>query len=642
MSDSAQQLSFSIVNTQMTVESMRDSGYKSTTHALAELIDNSIEAGATAIELFGVSRRNSQTGRFTLSELAVLDNGEGMDADALRGSLRYGYGTRRGRDGIGRFGLGLPNSSMSQAKRVDVWSWQTGVPNALHTRLSISEVEAGAREIPEAELVPIPSIYHDASRLGFVDSGTLVVWSELDRVEWKQVSTTFRHTETLLGRIYRRFLASTSDRLHREDKRTDIGQRRSITCIPITVDERGPHVSEPDVTEVRPNDPLYLMGGTSCPEMYGAGRMFVELDASPFVVPIKYRGRDYDIRVRASYARAHVRDSLDAEARWPAEWDGKDAGHAPWGKHADQNLGISLMRAHREIQLDDSWVSGDDPRERWWTIEVDFPTALDEVFGVTNNKQGTMTFQRLARWDWRRDALPGEQSSGDVRRRMEEEGDHRVHLLDLRKQILSAIALMRARVKQSRQKRKGHVLDEDQKADRKASAAVKRRADEGHQGESDRAGDAGTEEERRKAQEESLVEKHHLDREDALRQIDETIRAGNRVRWIQSPQSNAAFFDVDSLPNVIQVALNTNHPVHSHLYDIMHVDVEGLSDEDMRERLARSAAAFRILIYAWARYEEEQTERARRRVRDARVEWGKYAEEFFDEEDDSEGPTDLV
>ena len=31
-----------------------------------------------------------------------------------------------------------------------------------------------------------------------------------------------------------------------------------------------------------------------------------------------------------------------------------------------------------------------------------------------------------------------------------------------------------------------------------------------------------------------------------------------------------------------------------------------------------------------------------RQVRDARVEWGKYAEEFFDEEDDSIPPTDLV
>ena len=45
-----------------------------------------------------------------------------------------------------------------------------------------------------------------------------------------------------------------------------------------------------------------------------------------------------------------------------------------------------------------------------------FRRPLDEVFGVTNNKQGTMTFQRLARYDWQREAMPGEDSSGDVRR----------------------------------------------------------------------------------------------------------------------------------------------------------------------------------------------------------------------------------
>ena len=508
MIDSDRQPSFSMVDTRMTVEAMRDSGYKSTTHALAELIDNSIEGGATTIEIFGVNRRDSHTGRFTLKELAVLDNGEGMDALVLRGSLRYGHGTRRMRQGIGRFGLGLPNSSMSQARRVDVWSWRSGATNALHTYLSIDDVEKGAREIPEPELHTVPDMYRRLSLNGFGDSGTLVVWSDLDRVEWKQASTTFRHTETLLGRIYRRFLAQLSERLRSDDPGSDeIGPRRTITCIPVRDDGETIEAQESDIVEVRPNDPLYLMTGTSCPEEFGSGPMFMELEGSPFSVPVSYKGQQYEVHVRASYARAHVRDSNDPGADWPEEWAGRDAGHTPWGKHADHNMGVSLMRAHREIQLDDSWVSGDDPRERWWTVEVDFPTALDEVFGVTNNKQGTMTFQRLARYDWRREVLPDEESSGDVRRRMEEDGDHRVHLLDLRRQIEKAIELMRPRVRQTRQRRGSrHVLDEDQKADAKATAAIKRRIEEGHEGESDRAGESGTEEEHKEVQVESLVE----------------------------------------------------------------------------------------------------------------------------------------
>ena len=360
MNQSELQLSFSIIDPKMTVEAMRDSGYKSTTHALAELIDNSIESGATAIEVFGLSRQDERTGRFTLNQLAVLDNGDGMDHDTLRGSLRYGHGTRHERRGIGRFGLGLPNSSMSQAKKLDVWSWQSGITNALHTLLSIDGVKRGISEIQKPELKPIPGAYRTASRNVFGDSGTLVVWSDLDRVEWKQVSTTFKHTEILLGRIYRRFLAKESERLHSEDSREpEIGSRRSITLVPIQDNDGEIEIQDEDIVKIRPNDPLYLMTGTSCPEDFGPGPMFTELAGSPFDVPVVYKGDTHQVRIRASYARTHVRDSAAIDADWPEEWKGKDAGHAPWGKHADQNIGVSLIRAHREIQLDDSWVSGE-------------------------------------------------------------------------------------------------------------------------------------------------------------------------------------------------------------------------------------------------------------------------------------------
>ena len=99
---------------------------------------------------------------------------------------------------------------------------------------------------------------------------------------------------------------------------------------------------------------------------------------------------------------------------------------------------------------------------------MDFPAELDEVFGVTNNKQGTMTFQRLGRYDWQREALPGETYAGDVRRRMEEDGDQRLHLLELREQVNRIITSLRNRAGLSTQPREGrHLLDEDQKADAK-------------------------------------------------------------------------------------------------------------------------------------------------------------------------------
>lgn len=640
-------LDFSIIDATMTVQAMRDSGYKSTTHALAELIDNSIESRADSIEVFGLSRFDTRTNRRRLQELAVLDNGDGMDRNTLRGALRYGQGTRRARRGIGRFGIGLPNSSMSQARRLDVWSWRSGPTNAFHTYLDLDEVENGATEIPDPRRSTVPDRYLQSSRIPPGDSGTLVIWSDLDRVEWTRASTTFKHTENLLGRIYRRFLSKESERLHPQDDRGhEIGLRRSITLIPIDENEGDIEVHSDDVVEVRPNDPLYLMSDTSCPEEFGDGPMFMELPgSSPTTVPVTYKGQRHDVRMRASYARPHVRDPAKPGAAWPERWQGQDAGNAPWGKHAAQNSGVSLMRAHREIQLDDSWVSHDDPRERWWTIEVDFPTALDEVFGVTNNKQGTMTFQRLAAFDWQREALDGEESIGDVRRRMEADGDPRVWLLHVQEQIRRFRKAMRPRVREARQKR-GHDSDastEESIANAKATAAIRRRKQEGHQGDSDKAAETGTPTDHKERQVDSLVQKHHLDRDDALQRVDETIRSGSLVRWIQSAQQSPAFFDVEPLPNVVQVAFNTNHPVHSHLWGIMHpyLATDATLDE-IQERLDKAAMAFRVLVYSWARFEEEQTAGQRRAVRNARYEWGKYAEEFFEDDDETPPPTDLA
>lgn len=637
------QQAFSIINVPMTVSAMRDNGYKSTTHALAELIDNSIEANATHIELFGLSQfsRVGQRQSVRLKELAVLDNGDGMDADILRGSLRYGIGTKRSRKGIGRFGLGLPNSSMSQARRVEVWSWRSGASNALYTWLSIDDVEKGMQEIPIPQIKPVPDIYRDESLKGLQTTGTLVVWSDLDRVQWTRASTVFKHTENFIGRMYRRFLTPPSVRLHPEDTRhNEIGSQRNITLIPIELRQNDVQVIRDDIVYVRPNDPLYLMPSTSCPEDFGPGPMFQELKGSPYKVTVKYKGQEHDVLIRASYVRPHVRDPLHPEAKWPPDVQGWQPGSTAWGKHADSNMGVSVVRAHREIDTDMSWINGYDPTERWWTVEIDFPTALDEIFGVTNNKQGAMTFQRLSYFDWKRLAQPGENSAGDVRRRLEEEGDTGVLLWEVRRQIVLAIKNMRRRIKQSRKKGGSHPDDEIAKAVAKVTAAIRRRIREGKIGDSDKEGSKGTALENLEAQIKSLVDRYHFDEQTAREMVE--VTKDNKVRWIVSSQSSPAFFEVDTLPDVIQVVLNDTHPVFSHLYDLIHLDSDGLSENDMKKRLAKATAAFQILIYSWARYEDEQTDREKRKVQSTRIEWGKYAAEFFDEDDGSPRPVDLI
>ena len=73
---------YDIVPTSLAVKAMRDNGYKNAAYALAELMDNSIQAGATEVELLCADRESmvDQRVRRRLNQVAVLDNGRGMDA----------------------------------------------------------------------------------------------------------------------------------------------------------------------------------------------------------------------------------------------------------------------------------------------------------------------------------------------------------------------------------------------------------------------------------------------------------------------------------------------------------------------------------------------------------------------------------
>src|SRR2546423_1785866 len=104
------------------IEATRDSGYKTTSAAIAELIDNSFEADASAVEV--VIYEQHINARREL-KVIVSDNGNGMTPSTLRLALQFGGSTRfNSRLGVGRYGMGLPNSSLSQGRRVDVYSWR--------------------------------------------------------------------------------------------------------------------------------------------------------------------------------------------------------------------------------------------------------------------------------------------------------------------------------------------------------------------------------------------------------------------------------------------------------------------------------------------------------------------------------------
>lgn len=157
------------------LESLRGLGY-STAAALADIIDNSVSAGA------GEVRINFQWDGPD-SRILILDDGRGMSDPELEGAMRLGdknpLAEREAHD-LGRFGMGLKTASLSQCRRLTVASVKHGMRSCLRWDLDALAAD------PKSDwlLFEGPA---EGSELHLADldgktSGTLVLWEKLDRI----------------------------------------------------------------------------------------------------------------------------------------------------------------------------------------------------------------------------------------------------------------------------------------------------------------------------------------------------------------------------------------------------------------------------------------------------------------------------
>jgi hypothetical protein len=583
---------------QLAIKAMRDNGFKTTAHALAELIDNSIQAGSDLVTVYCIEEDVNivkKTSR-RMSRIGILDNGHGMDGGTLRSALQFGNGTHlNDRSGIGRFGMGLPNSSISQCSRVDVWTWQSGPSNALHTYMDIKDIMTGkTREVPVPEAEAVPEHWMKRSGGSLDSSGTLVVWSgfEDNRLTWKRARATLKNTETMIGRMYRKFISDGIVRIRLVSEAPDG-----------SIDDR----------DAKANDPLYLIAPSSTPAPFDKEPMF------------QSRGEDstFEIEYEGKKGTVHVRASLASSRTWPQ--DGSNRGSTDYGKHAARNIGVSVVRAGRELELDDAWTIGYNPTERWWGLEVEFPPELDEVFGVTNNKQAATTFAEMAQYDWKTDADDGE-SLTKFTDRLREEGDIRYLLLPIVNHIADLLRPMREEIKaQGANRRSGKQRHDETSEVDTATTAINRRIKEGYTTTSD---DQVYGDDEQEQLEQDLKDKDVGD-EDA-RAIALAVRQlGRKIVFIEAAIAGPAFFDVEVKPgNVTEVVFNTRHEVHEQLIELLNTDVTGCSDAELMSRIENASATLKLLFAAWARYEEETPQR-RDALEEARCDWGKMAKYFL-------------
>ena len=74
-------------------------------------------------------------------------------------------------------------------------------------------------------------------------------------------------------------------------------------------------------------------------------------------------------------------------------YNGTDAGKLDYGKHAKDNIGVSIVRAGRELELSQGFNISKDPRNRWWGLRL----SLSEAWMTFLESQTTSSTLRISR-----------------------------------------------------------------------------------------------------------------------------------------------------------------------------------------------------------------------------------------------------
>jgi len=338
------------------VRGMRDIGYKHTGTALDEEIDNAIEAGAQNIHVhFGYAKGGSES---KPEIIAIVDDGHGMSPGMLRAAVLWGGGHRtNSRELFGRYGFGLPSSSVSQGRRFEVYSRLTGA-DWHSVAVDLDDIQSGSfyKEngriaVPPAQPAKLPKwiekqIESQHEKEG-LSHGTVVLISKLDNLKWKTTKALTRELSEHFGLTYRNWL-----------RRVNI------------------YVNG---VKVEPVDPLFLDA---------TARFYDENDLRAEPLPetdIEVKDKDTGIVV------GHVKVRYSYLPPGFQNIDGKVGGSFKTARFniMKENNGILVLRAGRQIDVVTTrcpWITFVN-YDRNWKVEVDFDPSLDEEFSITTSKQ---------------------------------------------------------------------------------------------------------------------------------------------------------------------------------------------------------------------------------------------------------------
>lgn len=316
------------------IGSLRDIGYDFNT-AVADLVDNSVEAGATHVEI-DIRYRGAE------SYVMIADDGGGMTDAAINEALRFGSQRDYGADDLGRYGLGLKTASLSQCRRLTVVSRRS----VQRHRVAVRQLDLGRIDATDRwEVV-------DPERIGAIDRavhrlrrgpGTVVIWEHLDRVlgatdpegGWakRRLAKLAPQVEGYLGMVFHRFLSG------------DVPERPVL------------HISV-NGEKVRPWDP------------FAPGEQTTQLQSRHWELPTATGSHivllnRYVLPPREQFSSPEEFERLGGPQKW------------------NRQQGLYIYRSHRLIQ-GGGWcgLRTIDEHTKLARASLEFPSALDELFHV--------------------------------------------------------------------------------------------------------------------------------------------------------------------------------------------------------------------------------------------------------------------
>ncbi len=564
------------------IETFRDSGYKSTATALAELIDNAIEADASTIQILTFEEAVTLPSRSTvhrIKKIAVYDNGKGMEpTNTLVLALQFGMGTRlQSRKGIGRFGIGLPNASVSQCRYVQVYSWQEG--KCYTTYLDLDEI----RDNQQQNSNPVMACDMPHEILDQIegeldkDSGTLVVWDKCDRLDIYKSTTLYSNMEKDLCRIYRHFL----------DNDNSYGNKVDVKLIATGKDRV--------VMQLMANDPLYLLTPNNTPGHETKPTNLLYGDVISLDVPYDDEGHTSPVEIRLTIALPEIQ---------------RLGGGSKIGKHYLKNTGISIVRACREIDFDHfGFFNPLEERQRWWGCEIRFQPVLDELFGVTNNKQSVRNIRYL-------DSKEFEKEHGENIDKVIGEDNKLWLLYHLSKCFKGNNTKIMDTITHRHEGKRSNGGDAATSEEKSTKVANEQLIDSKEKTKSFIEGEEKTDVEKRSEWSNSLEgENSNLTKEELTSLVDR--KAQLKIYFEFGVWPGEQFFTIETRGETLIIVINKKHSFYTELYEPLNKETD-----------SKFINAIELLLMAYARVEDELYS-YEDELQKIRSKWGNYVQKFL-------------